>query len=84
MAHWPRTIGGNVIIFALAIVAGAILVQLAMALSGPVVWAIVAFAVIVPLALYLWNEKTQRANDVAVAGAPSFGPAVARRRSTRN
>ena len=83
MARWPRTIGGNVIAFALAVVAGAILVQLAMALSGPVVWALVAIAVFVPLGLYLWNERMQRAHDTAVARAPSFAAAAARRPTDR-
>ena len=81
MARWPRTIRGNAITFGAAVIIGAALVQLAMALSGPVVWALVALAVVVPLGLYLWNQKVQRADDLAAAGAPSFADAAARRRA---
>ena len=83
MARWPRTIQGNVIAFGLAIFAGAILVQLAMALSGPVVWSLIAISVVVPLGLYLRHAKVQRAHDIAVAGAPSFADVLGRRGKDR-
>ena len=81
IARWPRTILGNSITFVIALIAGAILVQLAMALSGPVVWSLVTIALVVPLGLYLRHEKIQRSHDNAMAGAPSFGDAINRRRT---
>jgi hypothetical protein len=79
MARWPRTILGNIVAFPLVLIAGAILVQLAVALSGPVVWSLVTISVVVSLGLYVWNAKVRRARDIAVAGAPSFADAVNRR-----
>jgi hypothetical protein len=80
MPRWPRTILGNALAFAGALIGGAILVQLLVALSGPVVWSLLAISIVVPLALYLWHGRQQRAHDLAVADAPSFADAVNRGR----
>ena len=78
MAHRPKTVVWYISAAVLALGAGLILTQLAVALSGPVVWILVAAAVIGSLTLYLWNIRAQRAHDVTVADAPSFGDALVR------
>ena len=83
MARWPRTIVGNLIAFGLALAAGTLLVQLAMALSGPVVWSLLTIALVAPLGFYVWNERRRRRHDIAVAGAPSFADTVDRMGSDR-
>ena len=80
MARWPRTVIGNVLAIALALIAGAFGVQLAVALSGPVVWSFVAITLVLVLGLYAWSARVHRAQDLAVAGAPSFADAFDRGR----
>lgn len=78
MAHWPKTVRGNLYAFLFAVIAVLFLVQAAVALSGPVVWTLVAALVLMSAALYIWNRRVRAAGDVAVTDAPSFGDVLRR------
>jgi hypothetical protein len=81
MAHWPKTVGGNVVAFVLAFIAVMTVVQVAIALSGPIVWltlAAVALASgVVLVVLVTRHHMTAAAHDLALADAPSFGDVLA-------
>jgi hypothetical protein len=79
MAHWPKTVRGNLIAVVLSLSAVAFLVQAAIVLSGTVVWALVAALALGAAAFYTWNHRVQAASDLALAGAPSFGDALRNR-----
>jgi hypothetical protein len=77
MAHWPRSVGGNVIAFVLALIAVMTAIQLAIALSGPLVWLTLAAVAlgsgVVLVVLVIRHRHTLAAYDLALADAPSFG-----------
>ena len=77
MAHWPKTVVGNVVAFVLAILVVMTVVQFAIVLSGPIVWitlAAVALTSGVVLVVFVTRRRmTAAAYDLALADAPSFG-----------
>ena len=74
MAHWPRSIGGNVMAVMLALIVVVGLVQLAMALaSHPQVWIFLVVVALATTALIIRNRRAAAASDLALADAPSFG-----------
>ena len=73
MAHWPKTVRGNLIAFVLAVIVLLALVQAAIALSGPLTWAFLAVVVLASAALITWRRRAAAAHDLAIADAPSFG-----------
>ncbi|HEX9121883.1 MAG TPA: hypothetical protein VF984_00755 [Actinomycetota bacterium] len=74
MAHWPRTVRGNLItlfVGGLALfIVGWILVVLVMA--GPVIWGSALAIVAISGILFVRNRLAAAANDKAMADAPSF------------
>jgi 4-amino-4-deoxy-L-arabinose transferase-like glycosyltransferase len=80
MAYWPKTLRGT--IFALfAIVLGIPLaVIVAIAMSGPLVWAGLALAALISVALYIWRRTINDARERAWVGEFSFGDVIASRR----
>lgn len=78
MAHWPRSVSTYLLAIPLAILAGVILVQLFVALSGTVVWISVAVIAIGSLTYSLVTRRLHAAQDRAVADAPSFADALNR------
>jgi hypothetical protein len=81
MAHWPKTVRGNVLTFLLIVVAAPVVVWLAIALSGPVVWASVAVLAAIPILIYTWRRRAESARRRAYVGAFTFGDAVRRLRT---
>ena len=80
MAHWPKTLLGNILAVPLALLVLGLFVQLAIGLSGPVVWIGLAFVAVISIVAFFWVERSRRANDLLVAGAPSFGDVLAEKR----
>jgi hypothetical protein len=72
MAHWPKTFRGNLYAIPLAIAALVGLAQLAVALSGPVIWILTAAVFGSSALLYFWTRRVQGVRDLDVANAPSF------------
>ena len=80
MAHWPKTVRGNLVVSVLALIAVLAVVQIAIALSGPIVWgtlAVVALTTVVIVVLALRQRMTDAEHDLALADAPSFGDVLA-------
>jgi hypothetical protein len=77
MAHWPKTVVGNVVAFVLAILVVMTVVQFAIVLSGPIVWitlaAVALTSGVVLVVLVTRRRMTAAAYDLALADAPSFG-----------
>lgn len=77
MAHWPKSVGGNVIALVLALIVVMTAIQLAIALSGPIVWltlaAVALTSGVVLVVLVTRHRMTAAAFDLALADAPSFG-----------
>jgi Flp pilus assembly protein TadB len=78
MVHWPKTVRGNLVALLLGVGAVALLVQAAVALSGPSVWALVAVITLTSAVLYTWSRRIHAMSDLALADAPSFGDALRR------
>jgi hypothetical protein len=72
MAHWPKTVSGNLLAIMFIGVAALILVTTAIALSGTFVWASLAVLALGCVAVITWRRRALAANDLAVADAPSF------------
>jgi hypothetical protein len=72
MVHWPKSIVGNVVTIAIALIAGLALVQSAIALSGSFVWISLAVAALVVFVAVVVHRRAQAASDLALADAPSF------------
>ena len=72
MAHWPKTVKGNLIAFVLALIILLAGVQAAIAMSGPFTWASLAVVVLASAVLITWRRRVAAANDLAMADAPSF------------
>jgi hypothetical protein len=79
MAHWPKTVRGNLLTVLLIVAALAFLAQVSVALSGTVVWTFTAVAALTTVAIYAWHRRAQTARDVAAVDAPSFGDVLRRR-----
>ncbi len=85
MAHWPRSVGGNVLTLLFVGVLLAFLVQVSVALSGLMVWAVIGISAVVALSLlaaYGWHRRAQTARDIATIDAPSFGDVLRRRNAS--
>jgi len=85
MAHWPRSVGGNLLTFLVVGVLLAFLVQVSVALSGVMVWVVIAISAVVAsllLVAYGWHRRAQTARDIATIDAPSFGDVLRRRKAS--
>lgn len=81
MAHWPKTVSGNMLVFLTALIVTPIVIAIAVSLSGPLVWASLAAAALTGVAIYAWRRRVDAARERAWVGEFSFGDVVARRRS---
>jgi membrane protein implicated in regulation of membrane protease activity len=81
MAHWPKTVSGNLFMFALVVMIAPLVVWIAVALSGPLVWASLAVVALLSLALYAWRRRVESARERAWVGQFSFGDVVRRMRA---
>jgi hypothetical protein len=85
MAHWPRTVRGNLVTLLFVGVALWILVQLSLTLSGVGVWILLAVSAVVAsaaLAVYWWRRRAETALAIATIDAPSFGDVLRRRNAS--
>ena len=73
MAHWPKTVRGNLIAFVLTLIVLLALVQAAIGLSGPFTWAFLAVVVLASAVLITWHRRAAAAHDLALGDSPSFG-----------
>ena len=80
MAHWPKTVSGNLFMIGLAIVVVPLLVWFFITLPGFVIWGVAAVA-LATVALVLWRRRIEAARERAWVGEFSFGDVVARRRA---
>jgi len=78
MAHWPKTVSGNLFTLGLAAVVVPLLVWFLITLPGLVIWglAVVALAAI---ALVFWRRRVEASRERAWVGGFSFGDVVRRR-----
>jgi membrane protein implicated in regulation of membrane protease activity len=81
MVHWPKTVYGNVLLFLLVLGMVPIVVSVAVALSGPLVWAALAVIALTWVVLYAWRRRVEAARERAWTGSFSFGDVVARMRA---
>ena len=85
MAHWPRSVRGNLLTLLFIGASLAFLVQVSVKLSGAVVWALLGVLAVVALAsgaVYGWHRRAQTARDIATIDAPSFGDVLRRRNAS--
>jgi len=85
MAHWPRSVGGNLLTLLFVGVLLAFLVQVSVALSGVVIWVVIALSAVAAstlLVVYGWHRRAQTARDIATIDAPSFGDVLRRRKAS--
>lgn len=85
MAHWPRTVRGNLLTLLLVGVSLWFLVQGLLVLSGVGVWVLVAVSAVVAsasLAVYGWRRRAEAALVIATIDAPSFGDVLRRRNAS--
>ena len=80
MAHWPKTVSGNLFTFALAVVVVPLLVWFFITLPGVVIWGLAAVA-LAAVALVIWRRRVEAARERAWVGEFSFADVVARRRA---
>jgi hypothetical protein len=80
VAHWPKTVSGNLFTFGLAVVVVPLLVWFFITLPGFVIWGIAAVA-LASVALVIWRRRIEAARERAWVGEFSFGDVVARRRA---
>ena len=83
MAHWPKTVSGNLFTFGLAIVVVPLLVWFVITLPGLVLWSLAAVA-LAAVALIVWNHRVDAARERAWVGKFSFGDVVRRRRAAED
>jgi hypothetical protein len=76
MAHWPKTLSGKLFVFVLAVLVLLAVVQFALVLSGPFVWASLAVVILGSAVLITRNRRAATAHDLTLADAPSFGDAL--------
>jgi membrane glycosyltransferase len=84
MVHWPKTIVANVVMIAIALIAGLALIQSAIALSGTFVWISLAVAALVVFVAVVVHRRAQAASDLALADAPSFADVLPQWNSRRD
>ncbi len=80
MAHWPKTVSGNLFTIGLAVVVVPLLVWSFIALPSVVIWGMAAVA-LASVALVIWRRRIEAARERAWVGEFSFGDVVARRRA---
>jgi hypothetical protein len=81
MAHLSKTVRGNVL-RVLPIVAALLLVVIvATAQSGPLVWGGLVLVVFTCVTLYIWRRRVDHAREGAWVGASSVGDVVASMRA---
>ena len=80
MAHWPKTVSGNLFTIGLAVVVVPLLVWFFITLPGFVIWGIAGVA-LASVALVIWRRRIEAARERAWIGEFSFGDVVARRRA---
>jgi hypothetical protein len=80
MAHWPKTVRGNLLTFVFIVALAPVVVWLAIALS-PIVWASLAVLAVTSVILYTWRRRVEVAKQKAYVGAFTFGDAVQRMRA---
>ncbi|MGI8615979.1 MAG: hypothetical protein ACR2L4_04230 [Actinomycetota bacterium] len=80
MAHWPKTVSGNLFTFGLAVIVLPLLVWFLITLPGLVIWGLVAVA-LAGVALFVWRHRVEAARERAWIGEFSFGDVVRRRRA---
>ena len=80
MAHWPKTVSGNLFTFGLILVVAPLLVWFVITLPSWVLWAFAAIA-LAAVAAVLWRRRLDAARERAWVGEFSFGDVVARRRA---
>ena len=80
MAHWPKTISGNIFTIALAAIVIPMLVWFLLTLPALFQLALGAVA-LGCVALYLWRRRLESARERNWVGEFSFGDVVARRRN---
>jgi hypothetical protein len=81
MAHWPKTVSGNLLLFLFTIAAAPIVVWAAVLLSGPLVWASLVVVALMVVALVIRRRRIDAARERAWVGSFSFGDVVRRRRA---
>jgi membrane protein implicated in regulation of membrane protease activity len=79
MAHWPKTISGNIFTIALAAIVVPMLVWFLLTLQAMFQVGLGAVA-LGCVALYLWRRRLESARERNWVGEFSFGDVVARRR----
>jgi hypothetical protein len=77
MAHRPKTLSGNLLLFLLALAVTPILVSVVIALWGPWFWASFAVVAATCVGLFLWRRSLDAARERAWTGSFSFADAVA-------
>lgn len=77
MANWPKTVRGNLVASVLALIVVLAVVQMAIGLSGPIVWASLAVVALTSVVLVVRHRMTAAAQELAVVDAPSFGDVLA-------
>jgi hypothetical protein len=80
MAHWPKTISGNIFTVALAIIVVPMLVWFLIALPAPFQVSLAAVA-LAGVALLVWRHMLENARERNWVGEFSFGDVVRRRRA---
>jgi hypothetical protein len=78
VAHWPKTVSGNLFTFGLAVVVVPLLVWFFITLPGFVLWGLAA-AALATVALVIWRRRVEAARERAWVGEFSFGDVVRRR-----
>ena len=80
MAHWPKTVSGNLFTFALILLVAPLLVWFVITLPS---WVFGVFAVLAlaGVALVLWRRRLDAARERAWVGQFSFGDVVRRRKA---
>jgi hypothetical protein len=74
MAHWPRSVLGNVMALMLALIVVVGGAQLAIALSSHrLLGVFLVVAALTTAAFIVWHRRAAAAQDLALADAPSFG-----------
>ncbi len=78
MAHWPKTVSGNLFTIGLAAVVVPLLGWFFITLPGFVIWGLAAVG-LAAVALYVWRRRVEAAREKAWVGEFSFGDVVRRR-----
>ena len=78
MAHWPKTVSGNLFMLGLMIVVVPLLVWFVVTLPSWVLVGIAA-AVLVAIGLVIWRRRLDAERERAWVGEFSFGDVVRRR-----